>query len=1017
MELPLLKTATAVGQEPTLAARLRAVVRGEVRFDALARTLWATDASIYEITPVGVVMPRGVEDVVAAVRLAGDEGVPITPRGAATGLTGGAVGGGLQLDLSRHMNRTLEVDPAGRTATVEPGVVLDELNAALQPHGLHFAPDVATANRATIGGMIANNSCGAHSIVYGRTVDHVLELTCVLADGSVVTFQRPRGVRESGSEGVREEDTNVSRSRSQGTAESLNEGRTSDAHAGGSSAFSSLTPSLPHPLTPSAGGFARALGDIRDRYYGDIEARFPKLLRSNGGYGLDRLGPPGTPADPIRILCGSEGTLGIVVRAKLRLTPLPAARGLAVLHFEDVAAALAAAPKCLEYQPAAVELIDRMILDAARRGAGRLHVDSLIVGDPGAVLVVEFFGDSGDDVAQRVRTFVQAAETLGLCRLIVPVLDPAQQAQVWSLRTSGLGLLMSRPGQRQSYAFVEDTAVDPSRLKAYIADFAGILAQEGVREAGYYAHASVGCIHVRPVLNLRDAADVARMARIAARVCELAVRYGGTMTGEHGDGLLRSQWLETLYGPNVIAAFREVKDLFDPRRLLNPGKIVDPPPMTEHLRFGGGFRAAPVKSTLDFSEHGGPAGMAQMCSGVGACRKTLSGTMCPSYVATRDETDTTRARANALRIALSDRGLLDGLTDPRLAEVMDLCLACKACKSECPTGVDMARLKAEYLHAVHLARGVPRGARFIADLPERLAWASRVPRLANFVAGLGLARLLAQWRYGLDRRVAPPRLATRTFRRWFARRRRQRRARPAPRGPVALFVDTWTNYVMPQPGMAAVRVLEAAGFEVLCPPHGCCGRPLISQGLLHEARQRAEMNLRAFVRFPREGTPIVGVEPSCVLTFVDELPRLLDLPGARRFPGSVFTVDQFIGQLLRDEPDALRFKPSDREAIVHVHCHQKALTDPSASIALLGRAFDRVQALDAGCCGMAGAFGHQRNHYEVARRIGEHRLFPAVRQAADGAVAVTGFSCRQQIEHHTPVRPRHLIEWVADALA
>ncbi len=1009
MELPLLKTTTAAGGESGLASRLRERVRGDVRFDPLARTLYATDASIYEITPVGVVMPKCVEDVVATVRIAAEHGVTVTPRGAATGLTGGAVGGGVQVDLSRHMNRILDIDPAGRTATVEPGVVLDELNATVAPHGLHFAPDVATASRATIGGMIANNSCGAHSIVHGRTVDHVLELTIVLADGSVVTFGK-KGARESGSEGVREA--------RKGDGVPVPDGSTDPALGTQTapSSFSSLTPLLPHSLTPNAGGLARALGDIRDRYADEIAARFPKLLRSNGGYGLDRLGPPGTPAETIGVLCGSEGTLGIVVRAKLRLTPLPAARGLVILHFADIGAALAATPQCLEFKPAAVELIDRMILDAAHRGAGNLRVESFITADPGAVLIVEFFGESSDAAAERVKRFVDAAGAEGIGLPAVPVLDPRQQAQVWSVRTSGLGLMMSKPGERQSHAFVEDTAVDPAKLKDYIADFAQILADEGAAEAGYYAHASVGCIHVRPVLNLRDGADVARMARIAERVCDLAMRYGGTMTGEHGDGLLRSQWLQKLYGPRILEAFREVKDLFDPRRILNPGKIVDPLPMTEYLRFGGGYRSTDVKSTLSFAEHGGPAGMAQMCSGVGACRKTLGGTMCPSYMATRDETDTTRARANALRIALSDGGLLDGLTDPRLAEVMDLCLACKACKSECPTGVDMARLKAEYLHAVNLARGVNRGARFIADMPERLALASRLPRLMNLIGGLGLTRRLAEWRFGLDRRIAPPRLATQTFRAWL-RRHRRRRGRPAaPRGPVAFFADTWTNYFTPQVGIAAVRLLEAAGYEVLCPPHGCCGRPLISQGLLHEARQRAEMNLRTFVRFAREGTPIVGVEPSCILTFVDEMPRLLDVPGVRRFPGAVFTVDEFLGNLLRASPDALRLEPREGDAALHVHCHQKALTDPSASAELLARAFaGRMNVLDAGCCGMAGAFGHQREHYDVARRIGEHRLFPAIRQS-DAAVAVTGFSCRHQIHHHTGSPPAHALEWVASAL-
>jgi len=755
------------------------------------------------------------------------------------------------------MNRIGAVDPQARTVEVEPGVVLDELNSQLAAYGLQFAPDVATSSRATIGGMIANNSCGAHSIVYGRTVDHVVELTVVLADGRVVTFGPSRE----------------------------NNG--------------------------AANLFETELERIRDEYFEEIERRFPKVLRSNGGYGLDRLGSPGTPADAVKLLCGSEGTLGIVVRAKLRLVPIPRCTGLVVLHFGSLLDALRATPAILRHRPAAVELVDRLIVDAGRANAALARRFDFLAGDPAALLVIEFFDERATDLASRVEKLLSDREVTGATYAACKVVDPIRQADVWKLRTSGLGLLMSKPGDAQPYAFVEDSAVDPSRLRDYIERFATILDREGVH-AGYYAHASVGCIHVKPVLNLKNGGDVERMRRIAEAVSDLALEFGGAMTGEHGDGIVRSCWIEKMYGPRITAAFKEVKRLFDPQGILNPNKIVDPWPMTEHLRYESTFASQSVKTHLDFAGYGGMAGLAGMCSGVGQCRQRLVGTMCPSYMATGDETHTTRARANALRIALSNRGLLDGLDDPQLAEVMDLCLTCKACKSECPTGVDMARLKAEYLARRNLTHGASRRARMITELPDRLARASRFPRLSNLLAQSTLFRSMVERRFELDRRVPPPRLATTTFRAWYRRHQLRRGDRKASRGAVKYFVDTWTNYFTPQVGIATVKLLENAGFSVDCPHTVCCGRPAISQGLLAEARQLAEIN--------------------------------------------------------------------------------------------------------SGCCGMAGSFGHEVEHYNVARAIGEQRLFPAIRGRNGAEVAVSGFSCRQQIEHHTGVQAKHVVEYLADQL-
>ncbi len=953
-----------------LVQRLRGRTSGEVRFDDLSRTIYATDASIYEITPLGVVLPRTIDDVVAVVEECRAAGVSIVPRGAGTGLTGGAVGPGVQLDLSRYLNRIGRLDVAARTIEVEPGVVLDELNHHLAPHGLQFAPDVATGSRATIGGMIANNSCGAHSIVYGRTVDHVASLTVVLADGRVVTLGE---LASGGANETTEKEVEARR---------LEEG----------------------------------LGRIRDENYEEIRQRFPKVLRSNGGYGLDRLGRPGTPIDVTRVICGSEGTLGIVMGATLKLVRPPRCTALAVLHFHDVLSALAATPAILQHRPAAVELIDRLIISAGLAHATISRQCDFLQGDPGALLAVEFFDEDWECLRSRVEALVRDAHGYPSCYAAAPVMETDRQAKVWNLRKAGLGLLMSRPGDAQPYAFVEDTAVDPSRLSEYMRRFGEILEQESVT-AGYYAHASVGCIHVKPVLNLKRADDVERMRRIAEAVSSLAQEFGGAMTGEHGDGMVRSCWLEKMYGPRIMAAFREVKRLFDPDNLLNPHKIVDPWPMTEHLRYGANFQSRTVKTHMDFSSYGGMAGLAGMCTGVGQCRQRLVGTMCPSFMATGDETHTTRARANALRMALSNRGILNGLDDPALDEVMELCIGCKACKTECPTGVDMARLKSEFLSHRNMTRGVSRRSRLIAEFPSRLAVASKVPWLFNWLSQSSLTRGMMERRYGLDRRVPPPRLANRTFRAWFRRHSRRMGDREFPDGTVAYLVDTWTNYCSPNVGVAAVTLLESAGFRVVCPELDCCGRPAISQGLLSEAKLLAETNLRVLAPLAAKGIPIVGTEPSCLLTLVDEYPQLVRSAAARRVAEQSMMLETFLRRVWEARPESLRIRPLGGELLYHAHCHQKALIGSSDCLTLLSRVYgDGAREINSGCCGMAGSFGHEVEHYDIARAIGEQRLFPAIRERGGAAVAVAGFSCKTQIEHHTDVRPRHVVEYLAEAL-
>ena len=1064
------------GDFAALERELRPCLRGELRTDRLSRALYATDASIYEIVPDGVLLPKTADDIAAAVELCGRHGVPLTARGAGTGLTGAAVNRGLQVDCSRYLNRILAVDPAARTVRVEPGVVLDELNAALKPHGLHFAPDVATSSRATLGGMIAINSCGSRSILYGRTVDHVRNLDLVLADGSRCTWGRD----------------------------------------------------VPPPDNPLAQQCEQVLAQVVTEHADEIAARYPKVLRSNGGYALDRVRMVDGRPNVETLLCGSEGTLAVVVAATLKLTPLPKCKGLLTLQFAELMPALEAVAVALEHAPAAVELIDDLILRATESNPTMAPRRWFVDGRPKAVLACELFDEEPERLDRRLRDLHADLRRRSAGTGYRLTTDAARQADVWELRKAGLGLVMSTPGDRQPYAFIEDAAVDPRRLPEYIGRLDQLLKDEQIDEIGYYAHASVGCLHVRPVLNLKRQDDIDRMRRIAERVSRLVCEFGGTISGEHGDGIVRSQWLELMYGPRILAAFGEIKRAFDPAGILNPGKIVDPLPMTDNLRLGAEYRTRDVPTTLDFSTYGGMAGLAEMCTGVGQCRQRLVGTMCPSYMATGDERHTTRARANALRMALSNRGLLDGLDDPALDAVMDLCLSCKACKTECPTGTDLARLKAEWLGQRNARRGVPRRARLIAASLTKAAWGCRLAPLSNWLMQAAPTRVLLEYLFGLDRRVPPPRFARTTFRQWFAQRGpRSAGAGPARRSAgvsgtplpsreglgegegsdaatappsVVYFVDTWTNFYEPHIGQAVVRVFEALGYNVIVPSTRCCGRPLISQGLLRDAAALAETNVALLAPYAERGIPIVVSEPSCLSTMWDEWPQLVRTPAARQVAAAAVSIETFVAAALRRDgasttlstsgiasctlpqplpereggckgdrestdsplPQPLpgregsevgsphrppsqggpqggrSFRPPNAAALLqplpgtegdcgasnarsflyHGHCHQKALLGTADAMELLTAcSAGRAREINSGCCGMAGAFGHEVEHYDVAQAIGEQRLFPAIRARGDADVVASGFSCRQHIAHHTGVTARHVIEIVADALA
>src|SRR3954466_12397134 len=667
---------------------LEGQIAGEVRFDRVSRALYSTDASVYQIEPLGVVVVRSSEDVIKAVQIAGRHRVSITARGGGTSQAGQAIGAGLQLDTSKYLNRLLEVNAAERWAWIEPGVVLDELNARLRPLGLRFAPDISTASRATVGGMIANNSSGARSVMYGKTIDHVLELRAVLADGSTAHF-RPLAAAERDAAGA---------------------GDTLAARC------------------------YRTVRDTAAECRDEIEKRFPKVLRRVGGYNLDEFVDASKPINLAKILVGSEGTLALVTSAKVNLVALPAAKAVLTIEFEQLLDALGTTPLILRHSPSAVEVMDRFILDHARESATLDALRrSILKTEPGALLCVEMYGDRPSDLTPRLDALERDLLASGVRCQSRRFVEPAEQARVWSLREAALGLSMAMKGDEKSLSFVEDTAVAPEKLRDYIDRFLQLIRRHGT-SAGIYAHASVGCLHVRPVVNMKTAEGVAKFEAIANDVSDLVLEYGGALSGEHGDGLVRSPFMQKMFGPVLYEAFRTIKRTFDPYAIFNPGKIVDAPPLTANLRFGVGYTTPTPVTYFDYSEYGGLGGAVDRCSGLGACRKKLDGTMCPSYMVTQEEADSTRGRANVLRLAMAGRIGEAGLGDDGVYDVLDLCLECRACKAECPVGVDMARFKSEFLADYWSRHGISTHARVLGNARSVAQMGSRFAPVSNWVA-------------------------------------------------------------------------------------------------------------------------------------------------------------------------------------------------------------------------------------------------------------------------------------------
>ncbi len=971
--------ATTIADPSRLQHRLSHETTAEVRFDDGYRGLYATDASLYQIEPIGVVVPRTRADLVAAVAIAAEEGVPIVPRGGATSLSGQTIGAAIILDVSKYLNRIGVVDRDRMRVVVEPGVVLDPLNAHLKPLGLMVGPDVSTSDRATIGGMIGNNSAGARSLRYGKTVDHVHSLDVILDDGTTATFGPVAPDRL-------------------------------DAVCSGPDRVS---------------GLHRAVRDVVASHRAAIVEHYPRILRRVSGYNLDEF-VPGLPVRPVgwpdepwafnlaRLIVGSEGTLGVVASAELKVVPVPPAQGLVILSFATIPAALDRLAEIVATGPVAVEMLDRMILDLAAGNAEYARRLDFAEGRPAAVLAAQYYADSAGELADRVEDLARRFEgrpgVLGVRRS----LTAAAKDDFWKVRKAGLSLLMGMVGDAKPVAFVEDTAVAPEKLPEFYERFVAIMARHGTHGA-CYGHADVGCLHIRPVLNVKTGGGVEAMRAIAREVSDLVVEFGGAMSGEHGDGLARSLWNRKLFGAEVYSAFEAIKRAFDPTNRMNPGKVVASNDVADDLRLSPDYRAIePEVTILDFSAQGGFARAAEMCSGVGACRKTGGGTMCPSYMITRDEEHTTRGRANALRLVMS--GALPGggsLDNPTLHEALDLCLQCKACKTECPSNVDMAKLKAEVLHQSYQGKAIPLGSLLMGSIYRLNPIGSATAPLANWTLRQPWFKWLLEKLAGIDRRRTLPTFDANHLRRWFRRHTPDPRA--GVRGTVVLLDDCFTTYNNPGVGRAAVSVLEACGYRVELAGLRCCGRPAISKGLLPLGKALARENVARLVEHTRRGTPILGVEPSCLLTLVDEYRDFRLGPDADLVASMAMLVESFVADPVR-VPD-LPVRPRPGRVLLHGHCQQKALVGTAGTVAALKRIEGlELRELDSGCCGMAGSFGYELGHYDLSTALANRVILPAVAADPDATLVAPGFSCRSQVHGLAGFTPLHPIELIAASI-
>ena len=942
---------------------LHSRLKGELLTDAYSLGMYSTDASFYQIKPIAVVLPMDDQDVKLAVEFARKNKMKILPRGGGTSLAGQTVGEALVLDFSKYMNQIIEFNEKERWVRVQPGMVRDVLNDKMAKYGLHFAPDPATSSRANVGGMVGNNSSGTKSILYGKTVDHILEARVLLADGTEMNLNEKT-------------EAEYDRIANQPTRE---------------------------------GELYKKFRSAIHLHADEIKSRFPKVMRRVGGYNLDEF----VYTDKwnlAKLITGSEGTLAVSLELKLNLVPLPKQKSVVVAHFADLLEAIRAVEPMLPFQPSAIEILDRTVLHLSAENLVTKHLCHFIDGDPAAILIVEFYSDSYDDVMQRPADMITALKKLGLGYAFPLFPAGKEYNDVWELRKKGLGLMMGIKGDKKALSFIEDSAVPIPVLPEYIDQVLKICAKHNT-EVSMYAHASVGVIHVQPLLDLRQEQDIINLKNITDETFDLVIKYGGSWSGEHGDGLVRSAYNERFFGTTLYNVFRDIKSWFDPENIMNPGKIVDTQTIEHNLRYGTVYKDSPVKTLFHYRTENSFSESVHMCTGVGECRKIIGGTMCPSFKATREEEHSTRGRANALRLAMSNQLDTDGITSQRLHEVMDLCLSCKACKSECPSNVDMAKMKSDVAQLYYDEHGISLRDRMIRDSSKMAArFAGTFSGLINFVQHTGLFKFVIEKLFKFDKRKSLPGYASEPFYQWYDKKKDHFRSDKK----VVLFADTYLNYHETNIGISAVELLNSCGYEVIIAHVGCCQRPKISHGFLREAKAEGMKTILGLKKYFDQGLTVVVCEPSCASALNDDLPDLIDdVSLAQELKEKVMMIDLFISREIAKGNIKKSFKSVSDHLLIHGHCHQKALYGTADMKSIIHTGSSTCAEIPSGCCGMAGSFGYEKEHYEISEKIGNEILFPAVKGMKENTTLVAnGFSCRHQIEHFTGVKAKHWVEVV-----
>lgn len=924
---------------------LRQLEKLEVHFDPVHRKVYSVDASIYEVEPLGVVVPKNKEALLNVLAVAKRHNVSVVARGAATGITGGCLGQGLIIDTSKYLNRILEINWDEEYVICEPGVIQDQLNQALAVRGYRLGPDTSTGNRATLGGMLANNAAGARSLIFGTMADHILEVELALANGATIQLRSVDHVE-----------------------------------------WTELAKHNP---------IFRTLLDIKNNYQTDIEKNFPQIPRRVSGYNLDALLK--TPFNPCRIVAGSEGTLGIVTEMKLKIVKKPKETRLCLLFFADMLEGLQQVETILTYKPIALELIDDKIIEMGRRSPSMRDKLNWLTSNPKAIFVAEF-----TDFAQMEKL---ASDFNGIA-----ITNENEMANVWELRKSGLGLLLSKRSYSRAIAFMEDFSVAPSKLASFMSKLLRYLNDKG-ETAGIYGHIGSGCMHVRPYIDLTKQHDVQLMQKMMLDISDLLLEYGGALSGEHGDGLIRSWLNRKMFGDRLYQAFQELKRAFDPENRMNPGKIVNGPPLLENLRLSPDIPIKQVSTFLDFRPEGGFELAVDLCNGNGQCRKSEK-LMCPSFQATKDEFDTTRARAQALRAIIHARLPSEQFTSKGLYDVLDLCLECKGCKTECPSEVDMAKMKAEFLYHYHREHGRPLRSHLFSHIGILSQVASKMPALVNWLSSTQISKTL-QKGLGIASQRTLPRLAKSNLENTI-----KKHSFLASDKKVVLFIDTYTQFFCPEIGLAAIKVIEKLGYEAIMLPWKCCGRPAFSKGKLEYAKQQGEALIQQLLPYAEKNIPILGLEPSCLFMLKDDYVGLMgsDHAAMRAVKNACIIFDEWLAQKLTDHPHA--FKAQTNRIKVHAHCHMKALVGSKPTLRSLQFIQNaKVEEIHSGCCGMAGSFGYETEHYEISQKIGELQLFPAIRHSQPDTIFVAnGFSCRTQIKEGTGVNALHLAQVIASCL-